>query len=148
MPYTITTTIDIDASREAVWDVLVDFPAYGEWSNFSHAEGVARPGSRLTMRMPGFRFRPTVTVATPGRELQWSGTLLTERLFHGRHSFVLTSNPDGTTHVTNHEEFSGALVTLTQRFLKQNDDNGYVAFNAGLKRQVEARATRDAGAGG
>ena len=144
MTYAITTTVDIDAGTGAVWDVLVDFAAYGEWSNFSSAEGTARTGTRLTMRMPGgFSFRPTVTVAAPGRELQWSGTLVSRRLFHGRHSFVLVARPDGTTHLTNHEEFSGALVTLLQRFMRNSDDNGYTAFNAGLKRQVEGRADRD-----
>jgi hypothetical protein len=141
MSYVIKTEIDIDASKEAVWDVLVDFPRYGEWSNFSRVEGTARVGNRLSMKMPGFSFRPTVTVAEPGERLQWSGTLISERLFLGRHSFILRADPDGTTHLTNHEEFSGALTTLVQRFTKQGGDNGYTAFNAGLKRHVENRAT-------
>jgi hypothetical protein len=76
MSYVIKTGIDINASKEAVWDVLVDFTRYGEWSNFSRAEGTAQVGSRLTMRMPGFSFKPTVTVAQPGEQLQWSGDLL------------------------------------------------------------------------
>src|SRR4051812_48131372 len=128
MSYIITTEVDINASTEAVWDVLVDFPRYGQWSNFSRAEGTAQVGNRLSMKMPGFSFRPTVTLAEPGEQLQWSGTLISERLFVGRHSFILRANPDGTTHLTNHEEFSGALTTLTQRFMKQNNDNGYTAF--------------------
>ena len=139
MGYAITTSIDIDAGTQAVWDVLIDFPAYGQWSNFSSAEGTPQVGSRLTMRMPGFTFRPIVSAVEPGRKLQWVGTLLTGRLFHGAHSFILTAQPDGTTRVTNHEEFSGALVTLMQRFVKRTDNNGYTAFNAGLKRQVEGR---------
>lgn len=80
-------------------------------------------------------------MADPGRQLQWSGTLISERLFLGRHSFILTENPDGTTHLTNHEEFSGGLTTLSQHFVKQSDDNGHIAFNAGLERNVENRAT-------
>ncbi|WP_440072295.1 SRPBCC family protein [Streptosporangium sp. OZ121] len=142
MSYVIKTEVDINAGKEAVWDVLVDFPRYGEWSNFSRVEGTAQVGNRLSMKMPGFSFRPTVTVAEPGERLQWSGTLISERLFLGRHSFILLANPDGTTHLTNHEEFSGGLTTLMQRFMKQGGDNGYTAFNAGLKRQVEDRATR------
>lgn len=142
MSYVITTGVDIDADKEAVCAVLVDFARYGEWSNFSRAEGEARVGSRLTMRMPGFSFRPTVTVVVPGERLQWSGTLLTERLFHGRHSFILVARPDGTTHLTNHEEFTGAVTSLMQRFTRKSGDNGYTAFNAGLKRQVESRGER------
>ena len=59
MSYVINTGIDINAGKDAVWAVLVDFARYGEWSNFSRAEGTARVGSRLTMRMPGFSFKPT-----------------------------------------------------------------------------------------
>lgn len=145
MSYVINNEIDIEASRQAVWDALVDFPRYGEWSNFSRVEGTPQVGNRLAMKMPGFSFRPTVTVAAPGEQLQWSGSLVSERLFLGRHSFVLSANPDGTTHLTNHEEFSGVLTTLFQRFLKQGGDNGYTAFNAGLKRYVEERATQHEG---
>ncbi|MFF0191114.1 SRPBCC family protein [Streptomyces sp. NPDC005244] len=141
MGYVIKTEVDINASPEAVWDVLVDFPRYGEWSNFSRVEGTAQVGNRLSMKMPGFSFRPTVTVTESGEQLQWSGTLISERLFLGRHSFILRAKPDGTTHVTNQEEFSGGLTTLIQRFMKQSNDNGYTAFNAGLKRQVEHCAT-------
>lgn len=142
MSHVIRTDVDIDASKEAVWDVLVDFPRYGGWSNFSRVEGTAQVGNRLSMKMPGFSFRPTVTAVEPGARLQWSGTLISERLFLGRHSFILSANPDGTTHLTNHEEFSGGLATLFQRFAKQGGDNGYTAFNAGLKRHVEGPATQ------
>ncbi|MFI6340840.1 SRPBCC family protein [Streptomyces sp. NPDC050535] len=137
MDAVLTAVIDIDATPEAVWDVLTDFAAYGEWSTFTSAEGTAHVGSRLTMRMPGMTFRPTVTVATPGQELRWTGTLGTKHLFHGQHSFVLSPNHDGTTRLTNHEEFSGALVTLTRRLVRTPKRDGYAAFNNGLKQRVE-----------
>ncbi|MFF0190887.1 SRPBCC family protein [Streptomyces sp. NPDC005244] len=137
MDAVLTAVIDIDATPEAVWNVLTDFATWGEWSNFSAAEGTARVGNRLSMRMPGMTFRPTVTVATPGQELRWAGTLGTKRLFHGQHSFLLLSNDDGTTRLTNREEFSGALTTLTRRFLKTPKHDGYAAFNTGLKQRVE-----------
>ncbi|MFD3307171.1 SRPBCC family protein [Streptomyces sp. NPDC058694] len=137
MDAVLTAVIDIDAAPESVWNVLTDFATYGEWSNFSAAEGTPQVGSRLTMRMPGMTFRPTVTVAIPGQELRWAGTLGTKRLFHGRHSFVLSPNHDGSTRLTNREEFSGALVTLTRRLLRTPQHDGYAAFNNGLKQRVE-----------
>jgi hypothetical protein len=140
MSYVINTEVDIEASTNAVWRVLVDFAAYGEWSNFSRAEGVAQVGSRLTMRMPGFSFRPTVTVVEIGKRLQWAGTLFSKRFFHGTHSFILVSKPDGSSHLINREEFSGALVALARPFMKGTGDNGYTRFNMGLKRYVESRA--------
>ncbi|MEK8110552.1 SRPBCC domain-containing protein [Micromonospora sp. M12] len=94
---------------------------------------------RLTMRMPGMTFRPTVTVATPGQQLRWEGTLGGKKLFHGQHSFTLTANPDGTTRFTNHEEFSGVLVTLIGPMLPTPKNDGYATFNRGLKQWVESR---------
>nr|WP_175494401.1 SRPBCC family protein [Herbiconiux ginsengi] len=39
MSIVFTTTIDIAATPDEVWEVLSDFPAYGEWSNFSRVDG-------------------------------------------------------------------------------------------------------------
>jgi hypothetical protein len=138
----ITSVIDIDATPQAVWDVLTDFAAYGQWSTFTKAEGTARVGSRLTMKMPGMTFRPTVTVATPGQELRWEGKIGVKQIFHGQHSFVLTANPDGTTRFTNHEKFSGILVTLIGPLLPTPKKDGYATFNNGLKQRVEGRTDR------
>jgi hypothetical protein len=91
------------------------------------------------MRMAGMSFRPTVTVATPGQELRWAGTLGVKQLFHGQHSFILSPNHDGTTRLTNREEFSGVLAALTRPLLRTPKNDGYAAFNKGLKQRVEGR---------
>lgn len=141
MSAALVSTVDIDAPAREVWSVLTDFAGYEKWSNFSRAEGEAQVGSRLVMRMPGMRFRPTITVADADQRLCWVGTLGSGRLFHGEHSFTLSTNADGTTRVTNREEFSGLLATLASPLLKTTGDNGYVAFNRGLKRRVENLTT-------
>ncbi len=142
MGIVIATSIDISATRKQVWDALCDFPSYGEWSNFSKVDGVAEVGARLAMRMPGMAFTSFVTAATPEVKLEWAATLLSRRVFEGRHTFVLTSNPDGTTHLANVETFSGALVWPFQGFFRQGKAgraNGYDGFNQALKRRVEER---------
>jgi uncharacterized protein YndB with AHSA1/START domain len=70
MSITIDTTVDIDASKQAVWDVLTDFAAYGEWNPFLRIEGTAEVGTKLVVHMSGggehaMSFRPKVLVATP-----------------------------------------------------------------------------------
>lgn len=138
MTVVLTTTIDIDASAEAVWGVLTDFASYGDWSNFSSIEGAPVEGARLAIRMPGMSFSPTVTAVTPHRELQWAATVLTRRLFLGQHSFRLSTNPDGTTLLTNTELFEGIAVAPFKRLLERDHkDTGYAAFNRGLKAYVE-----------
>lgn len=141
----LTSTITIDATPAQVWDVLTDFPSYDEWGNFSRVDGTAEHGTRLHIRMPGMSFRPCVTAATIHEELEWSATIVSERLFLGRHTFRLADHRDGTTLVTNTETFSGASVRPFGRFFANSRaDDGCAAFNRALKERVEARSRRSA----
>ncbi len=142
MAHEITTTIRIAASPQAVWEVLTDFAAYGQWNPFmDRVDGTAEVGARLVVhiRPPGGRattFRPTVLVATPGQELRWLGGLGVRGLFDGVHSFVLTPQPDGTTELVHGERFTGVLVPLLKGLVK-NSAAGFEAFNRSLKDRVE-----------
>lgn len=143
MSIVLPTAIDIDATPEQVWEVLSDFSAYGEWSNFSRIDGAPELGEKLTMRMPGFWFSSTVTAVTPGRELQWSAKILAAGLFLGEHNFTLVRTEGGGTRVLNTETFSGMLTTPFEGlFAKNHNEGGYVAFNRALKNRVEQRAAR------
>ncbi len=142
MSIAVTETIDIDAPMDEVWRVLVDFPAHREWSA-APIEGRAVVGSRISIGTPGMGFRPVVTVVEPGRELRWIGTLGWRGILRGEHSFVLSANEDGTTRLVNHEDYTGALVTLARPLMGASPgtragDNGYAAFNRALKRRVES----------
>ncbi len=142
MSTVVTTTVDIAASPQAVWEVLTDFAAYPDWNPFMRRiEGTPQVGARLVVHMspPGGRgmiFKPTVLAANPGRELRWLGELGFGGLFDGEHSFVLTAKADGTTRLTHSERFSGVLVTLFKALLK-NTHAGFDAFNQALKQRVE-----------
>lgn len=142
MAAAISTTIDIQASPHAVWDVLTDFPAYRDWNPFmNRIEGAPEVGTKLVVHMspPGGRgvtFKPTVLAATPGRELRWLGKLGVRGLFDGEHSFVLTANADGTTHLSHGERFTGVLVALFKSTIN-NSHAGFEAFNSALKQRVE-----------
>ncbi len=138
MSVEISSTVTVQASAEEVWAVLTDFPAYGEWSNFRSITGTAVEGTRLRIRMPGMAFSATLTVVDPYRELRWAASLLTERLFLGQHSFRLSTDPDGSTLVTNTELFSGVVAAPFKRLLEDEDrDTGYDVFNRALKARVE-----------
>lgn len=142
MSATVSTTIDVEATPQAVWDVLVDFPAYPEWNPFMDSiEGTAEVGRRLTVHLAGrggrgTTFRPTVLVATPGKELRWIGKLGPGGLFDGVHSFVLTANHDGTTRLVHIERFTGILVALFKGATAKSHA-GFEAFNEALKSRVE-----------
>jgi len=36
---TITTSVEIDAPKQLVWDVLTEFSAYPEWNPYTEIEG-------------------------------------------------------------------------------------------------------------
>lgn len=141
MSTTVTSTIDIDATPDAVWAVLTDFPDYGQWNPFmDRIEGTAEVGRTLTVHMTnggrGMTFKPTVLAAVPGSELRWLGTLVAKRLFAGEHSFVLTPTASGGTRLVHSEEFSGVLVAAMKGTLG-NTGAGFTAFNEALKQRVE-----------
>jgi hypothetical protein len=144
MSITISTTVDIDAPKQLVWDVLTDFAAYSEWNPDMTIEGSARVGTRLTVHVGasggrGMAFKPTVLAATPDEELRWLGKLGFGGIVDGEHFFILDRNADGTTRLTHGERYSGALVALMRPFLKkERNQAGYEDFNRVLKRRVES----------
>ncbi len=146
MAATITTTIDIDADPNVVWDVLTDFAAYGDWNPFmTRIEGRPEVGTKLAVHLSpnggrGMTFKPTVLAAVPARELRWLGILGFGGLLDGEHSFVLTQNSDGTTRLTHGERFSGILVAPFKGSLT-NGHAGFEAFNTALKQRVEIAAS-------
>ena len=44
---TIDTTVDINADKDAVWDVLTDFASYKEWNPVMRIEGTPEVGTKL-----------------------------------------------------------------------------------------------------
>ncbi|WP_232497026.1 SRPBCC domain-containing protein [Agromyces humatus] len=147
MSTTITTRIDIAADPDTVWAVLTDFASYAEWNPFmSRVEGTPEVGSRLVVRLApaggrSMTFKPTVLVATPGRELRWLGKLGFGGLFDGEHFFVLDRDPDGGTRMTHGEKFSGILVSLMGG-VKKNAGDGFDAFNHALQHRAESVVSR------
>jgi hypothetical protein len=143
---TIERTIDVDASAEAVWQVLVDFESYPEWNPFvTMASGAVAEGERLRVRIepPAGRamtFKPIVTAVVDGERLEWLGRLGVPGLFDGRHEFVVESLGTKRARFTQRESFSGLLV----RVLLDADDvaAGFDAMNEALKRRVADPASR------
>ena len=138
---TIDTTVDIDASRDAVWHVLTDFASYSEWNPSMRIQGTPEVGTKLVVHLladggHGMSFRPKVLAATPGEELRWLGKLGFHGIADGEHFFILTTNDDGTTRLNHGERFSGALVALAKG---SSGDSGaaYEAFSQALKQRVE-----------
>ena len=134
---TIDTTVDINAGKDAVWDVLTDFARYSEWNPAMRIEGAPEVGTKLAVHLTGgMSFKPKVLAATPGKELRWVGKLGLRGLAAGEHFFVLTTNDDGTTRLNHGERYSGALIALA-RGNSASSGAAYEAFSQALKQRVE-----------
>ncbi|GAA4094303.1 SRPBCC domain-containing protein [Nonomuraea soli] len=139
----ISTSIDIQATPEQVWAVLVDFAGYQAWNPFiQQGAGEARVGSTLTLRMhpengKPMTFRPKVLQAEPGSRLRWLGHLIVPGVFDGAHEFVLTPVGGGT-RVEQSETFKGLLVPFLGKMIEGTERN-FERLNEALKKRVEAR---------
>ncbi len=139
----ITTSIEIDAPAEAVWDVLSDTDAYPDWNPFIRSfEGELVEGARVAVRIepPGGRgmsFKPRLLAVEPGRELRWIGHVLIPGLFDGEHRFLIEPLGEGRSRFTQSESFSGLLVRALAGTLDAAEQ-GFGDMNGALQTKVAA----------
>jgi uncharacterized protein YndB with AHSA1/START domain len=78
---TVTTTIDLEATPEQVWDILIDTGGHSTWNPFiTTLADTLEVGQKLDIRIapPGGKamtFHPTVTAVQPAQRLAWLGHL-------------------------------------------------------------------------
>jgi hypothetical protein len=143
----LRTFVDIDATPERVWQVLIDVPTYPEWNPFvTSAGGTFEVGERLSFTMsplnPLLRgtLRPTVVEVTPYRRLEFRvqyGKLGIPGLFGGDHTLTLVENDDGTVRLWEEVRFRGLLVPLVSRSLNRDSSPAVDAMNEVLKNRIE-----------
>lgn len=130
----------LSAPAGLVWDVLTDFPRYGEWNPLiTSIEGELRPGARLhvTLELPGRKPRtltPTVAALEPARRLRWLGRLWVPGLFDGEHSLEIEQD-DGAVLFVHREDFRGVLVPMVGKVLSETRA-GFAAMNDALVQRV------------
>lgn len=135
--------IEIDAPPTAVWGILTDFGAYGDWNPFMPAiDGDPKVGRQLTVRIepPGGRgmtFKPKVLASEPDRELRWLGRLLVPGLFDGEHTLGIEPIDERRCRFIQQERFTGVLVGLFKNTLDKTE-TGFEQMNAALKTRAEA----------
>ncbi len=145
MKRAIKASIDILAPPESVWQVLMDFPSYRQWSKFLlDIEGQAVPGSYLrVMRMAADGrpriLKPMVLQVTPPRAFRWLDHFGIPGLLDAEHGFTLEYQFGGHTRVRQTGEFSGLLTPFLWRRFEAPVTRGFAAFNRALKKRAESR---------
>ena len=136
-----TTTI-INATAQAVWDLLTDAAGYPQWnSTVEKVVGRIAAGEKVTVyakATPGRAFPLTVSEFEPPQRMVWSGGMPLG-LFVGRRTYPLTPQSGGRVAFAMREEFSGLLAPLITRSIPDLQP-AFDAFAADLKRRAEASA--------
>lgn len=140
----LKATIDIQAPPEEVWRVLLDFPAYLDWSRYLlSVTGPAVPGSYLHIRYGSerkFRFlKALVLQVTPTKTFRWLSNLGVPGLLDREHGFFLEYIFDGGTRLRQTVSFGGFLAPFLWRQLEPLTAEGCTDFNHAIKRRAEAR---------
>jgi hypothetical protein len=140
---TLQTEIDIQASKEKVWGILIDFDAYPQWNPFIKSiSGEPKTGATLDVRIepPGGRgatLHPQVLSAVPGQELRWLGHLFVPGIFDGEHHLLIREKDRDNVTFVQEEVFKGVLIPLARRIL-EDTKRGFESMNLALKERAEA----------
>lgn len=135
----IYTSIDINAPRQVVWDILADNDAYGDWNPYHvSVSGDLREGERLAVRIEKpngtkVAIEPHVMRLLPLEELTWGGGI--RGIFYGEHVFELSSIGKGKTRLIQRETFSGLAIPFAEL---DAIEEGYSLMNVALKQRAES----------
>jgi hypothetical protein len=144
MKKSLYSEIEIDASAEKIWRILMDFAAYPDWNPFiRRISGKAAVGEKLEAYLEpsgarGMTFKPIVLAADENRELRWLGKILVSGLFDGEHFFQIEPVADGKVRFVQGENFSGVPVRLFAKSLDADTLRGFGEMNEALKTRAEA----------
>ena len=147
--HTLSTTIDIEAPPRDIWEVLMDFERYPEWTRiFEFPIGHAEVGKKIRVKIhSGNRkpmiFEPLLLEAREPEEFRWKGRLLLWGIFDGEHIFRIEGTGERGARFTHAERFSGLLVPWLRRDLDTNTRRGFERFNGDIKKRCEGSIRRD-----
>lgn len=146
-PSAISAETVIDAPLQTVWQVLTDFPRYGEWNPFTPSlETDFRLGSPVAMKVrlvPGKKLMHQVeymNVLEPGRRFAYGYDLGCRWLLRANRYQELEDLGNGRTRYYTTDRFSGLMVPLMKWLYARHIQRGFEDVAAGLKARAEALA--------
>ena len=143
MKRAITTRIIINNSVESIWQILMDYKSYSEWSPtikpLSVFPEVGNNVKVLLTQPNGFQItmNPKILRKESNTELRWKGKLFVKGLFDGEHYFILNRIDANTTEFIQGEVFSGVLIPFLKRMIDKDTLAGFEMFNQALKIRCE-----------
>ncbi|KGF72393.1 hypothetical protein DO97_09045 [Neosynechococcus sphagnicola sy1] len=137
------TAIEIQASRQQVWQALCQKQHWWKWNSFLYDRDpgltfqLGQSVSLSLCRLPGevaTMFQAKVTVLQPRVCLQW---IATAPGFMSEHSFELLDAGAGRTTYIHRQMISGRLTRIFLPFIRREEHQGMVRMAQQLKRYLE-----------
>ena len=139
----ITASLDIAATPDAVWRVLMDWKAYPDWNPTLRAiTGLPRKDATITVSVASpvgtVPIAAVVTRLVPGVGITWHSRLPLPRLLDRDHIIDVAASAAGS-RITQTQTFAGALSAPTAALATGTVRDGLERMNAALKERVEAQ---------
>jgi hypothetical protein len=138
-PVSATSTAEIAAGPDVVWDLITDVERWPEWNPEVRSvtlAGDVAPGSEFRWRSGSTRITSTFVRLERPAYAEWTGRTMGVR---ARHVWRLEAH-EGGTRVTTEESFDGLLARLLRRRLQQTLQRALDDGLVHLRRAAEATA--------
>ncbi len=139
----VYTQIEIEATKQQVWDVLTDFDRMPEWSSsFQGMKGEFREGGKATsyfkplMGKKNMEFEHTIIDFKEGESFGWSDPFMLGMKDH--HVYKLESMDNGNTLFIQTDGVEGGATPFMGKLVTNNMEKMYSKFNQELKDRVES----------
>ena len=143
-----SSPVEINASAEAVWSVLIDLENYGEWNPFT-----PKIKSQLTVGSPVdlhvrlherkstgnklYTRREWVTALEKPLKLAWGTKVIFSFLLHAEKEQLITPIDQNTCSFDTIDKFSGLLYPIIALLYKKRIERGFDETAAALKERCE-----------
>jgi hypothetical protein len=146
MSFVIDAAVEIDAPAELVWQVITDFPRYGEWNPFCiECSSTLVPGEPIDMVVKlgstPRRQREWVRSHTPGTELSYAMKPVPFGALHSLRSHTVTPLTPDRTRYESHFELAGWLQPVVVALLGKTLQRGFAGMTEGIQKQAESLRT-------
>tara|TARA_B110000503_G_scaffold123512_1_gene189190 strand:+ start:1778 stop:2203 length:426 start_codon:yes stop_codon:yes gene_type:complete len=137
-----STTIEINANPNTIWEILTESSNYHDWNkSVEKIEGNIAVGEKIKVYAkisPDRAFPVKVKEFVPSSKMVWCGGM-PFGLFQGVRTFTLTERNNGQVEFRMQEEFSGLMSPLIVRSMPDLTES-FELFASSLKAKAESVA--------
>lgn len=137
--------IEINASPQVVWDLLIRAPAWPEWYEGASnvmvpgTSGLLEPDTAFSWSTMGLDLTSTIKEFVPNERLSWESRKSTIK---GYHAWLIVPTTTGCRVVTEESQY-GFLTTMQKLFVPNKLHRLHDVWLRGLKRLAESKASAD-----